>query len=63
MRLLNNWDRVDLTHVLNVISKTVGHGLTPHEDTVMFVGRLGQTGAVRLLVDTFTVGDNGVGLL
>lgn len=51
------------TYVIDVLGQTVGHGLCLHEQTVVLVGRLGQTHLVRLLSDSFTVGHHGIGLL
>merc|ERR550539_826507 len=49
--------------VVDILSKTVGHGDGPHEQPVVLVGRLRQTHLVGLLRDRLPVGHNRVGLL
>jgi hypothetical protein len=53
---------VDLT-LVNILSQTIGHGHRLHEQTIVLVGRLGQTHNARLLGYCLAVRHNGVGFL
>ena len=48
------------THLVNGFRQTIGHGCSPHEDPVVFVGGLGQAGQGRLLTHSLTVRHNWV---
>ena len=50
-------------YLVNIFRETFGHWDSPHEETVVLVGRLGQTHLVGLLSDSLSVGDDGVGFL
>ena len=45
----------------NQVGNLLGEGLSDHVDTVVLVGRLGESSDARLGGDSLTVGDDGVG--
>ena len=52
---------IQWTYGINILWQPIRHGASSHEDSVVLVGGLGQTCAVRLTLYSLTVGHNWVG--
>jgi len=42
------------TYIINILSQTIRHRYSPHEDPVVLVGRLGQAHNARLFGDSLS---------
>lgn len=49
--------------VIDVLGKTIRHGLSLHKQTIVLVGGFRETHDVRFLGDGFTVRNDGIGFL